>query len=200
MHNTVVIIIALSLSLGIYAVVAQRGANIVKLDTAAAAMSAIWGLLELGAACLGYGIGHLILSHEAETFRSILKAGRLAERPAQFWIRVLAGVLLAIVGIRMLLQAFRKKSFLEHRMERVDLQTDSLLSLRICLEALIVGIACGLLNTELILWLSTVFILSVFFAGIGYIGGRAYGALFTDQAVGLGGSILCLLGMLLQLQ
>lgn len=188
MHGLSVIIVALALSLGIYAAAAQRGANIVKLDTKTVVMSAIWGILEMGAACAGYGIGRLILTR-AET-----------SGPAQFWIKMMSGFLLILVGGRMLLQAFEKKTLLEHRMESVDLKHDSLLSLRICLQALFVGIACGLLDTQLVFWMIAIFVLSLIFAGIGYISGRAYGPFLINQAVGAGGVLLCLCGILLQIR
>lgn len=181
-----VIVIALALSLGIYGVVAKRGANLVKLDKKMAIMSAIWGLLELAAAMAGYGIGHWILTRELETDHS------------HFWVHVLAGVLLAVVGIRMLLQAFQKKTLLEHRMESVDMRGDALLALRICVQALIAGISCGLLSISFVTVVIAVFAFSIIFAVMGYIFGRAYGALFTDQAIGAGGVMLCILGVALQ--
>lgn len=182
-----VIVIALALSLGIYSAVAKRGANLVKLDTKMAIMSAIWGLLELAAAMAGYGIGRWILTREV-----------VAEH-SRFWVHVLAGFLLAVIGIRMILQAFKKKTLLEHRMESVDMRTDALLALRLCIQALIAGIACGLLTINFVAVIVAMFVFSVLFAVIGYIFGRAYGAMYTDQAVGIGGVMLCVLGVLLQI-
>ena len=99
----------------------------------------------------------------------------------------------------MLLQAFKKKTFLEHRMESVDIRTDVLLSMRTCLSALLLGIACGLLMVPLRGFLLSVFGFCGIFAGIGYVSGRANGAVWTDQAIGLAGSLLCLMGILLQI-
>ena len=98
----------------------------------------------------------------------------------------------------MLMQAFKKKSFLEHRMESVDIRTDVLLSMRACLSALLLGIACGLLLVPLKGFLLSVFGFCVLFAGIGYVSGRANGAILTDQAIGLAGGLLCALGIFLQ--
>ena len=161
-----IIIISLALALGTYGVAAQRGANLVKLDRYTLLMSALWGVLELVSAFVGYGTGRWILTREVVTEHNL------------YWVHVLAGVLLAAVGLRMLLQAFKKKSLFEHRMERVDIRADVLLSMRLCLQALFLGIACG---------------------GIGYVSGRANGAVLTDQAVGLAGSLLCILGICLQI-
>ena len=98
----------------------------------------------------------------------------------------------------MLLHAFKKKSFLEHRMERVDIKADVLLSLRLCAQALFLGVVCGLLMVPMRAFLMSVFGFSAVFAGIGYISGRANGAILTDQAVGLAGGLLCLMGIVLQ--
>ena len=128
-----IIIISLALALGTYGIAAQRGTNLVRLDRYTLLMSAIWGIMELAAAFTGYGAGRWILTREVVTEHNL------------YWVHVLAGLLLAAVGLRMLMQAFRKKSFFEHRMERVDIKADVLLSLRLCLQALFLGIACGLL-------------------------------------------------------
>lgn len=182
-----ILIISLALALGTYGIAAQRGANLVNLDRYTLLMSAIWGLVELAAAFAGYGIGRWTLDKGISSGHSV------------FWTHVLAGVLLAAVGIRMLLQAFKKKSFLEHRMERVDIRTDVLLSMRVCLQALFLGIACGLLMFPLKGFLLSVFGFCMVFAGIGYVSGRANGAILTDQAIGLAGGLLCALGVFLQI-
>ena len=174
-----IIIISLALALGTYGIAAQRGANLVKLDRYILLMSALWGIMELAAAFAGYGAGRWILTREVVTEHNL------------YWVHVLAGVLLAAVGLRMLLQAFKKKSLFEHRMERVDIRADVLLSMRLCLQALFLGIACGLLMLPMRGFLLSVFGLSAIFAGIGYVSGRANGAVLTDQAVGLAGSLLC---------
>ena len=182
-----ILIISLALALGTYGVAAQRGANLVKLDRNTLIMSALWGLLELAAAFTGYGAGRWIPANE------------IGANHSTFWTHVLAGVLLAAVGISMLMQAFKKKSFREHRMESVDIRTDVLLSMRTCMSALLLGIACGLLEVPLMGFLISVFGFCGIFAGIGYVSGRANGAVWTDQAIGLAGGLLCLMGILLQI-
>jgi putative Mn2+ efflux pump MntP len=182
-----ILVISLALALGTYGVAAQRGANLVKLDRYTLIMSALWGVLALAAAFAGYGMGRWVLAREISTDHSV------------FWTHVLAGVLLVMVGVMMLLQAFKKKTFLEHRMESVDIRADVLLSLRLCAQALFVGVSCGLLTVPMPVFLLSVFVFSAVFAGIGYVSGRANGALFTDQAIGIGGGLLCVLGIALQI-
>ena len=182
-----IIVISLALALGTYGIAAQRGANLVNLDRYTLLMSAIWGILELAAAFAGYGAGRWILTRQVVTEHSA------------YWTHVLAGVLLAAVGITMLMHAFKKKSFLEHRMESVDIRTDILLSMRTCLSALLLGVACGLLIVPMKGFLLSVFGFSAVFGGIGYVSGRANGAVLTDQAIGLAGGLLCALGVFLQI-
>lgn len=181
-----IIVISLAMALGTYAVAAHRGANLVKLDRYTLLMSAIWGALELASACAGYGAGRWIL------------AGELGNAHSIFRVRIIAGILLVAAGIRMLLQAFKKKTLLEHRMEHVDIKTDVILSLRLCVQALFLGIACGLMMLPMKGFLLSVFGFSAVFAGIGYVSGRANGAVLTDQAAGLAGGLLCLMGIVLQ--
>jgi putative Mn2+ efflux pump MntP len=150
-------------------------------------MSAIWGTLELAFALIGCMAGRWVLT------------SRIAAEQNRFWIHILAGVIMAAVGLRMLLQAFQKKTLLEHRMETVDIKADTVLSLRLCIQAMLLGISCGLLRLPVHILLISVFGFSAIFAGIGYVSGRANGALFTDQATGIGGALLCVLGIVLQI-
>ncbi len=180
-----ILMMALALSLEIFSVVAERGANIVKLDRKMTVMSLIWAALELLAAIIGYGLGVWVKNYEMTEYSS-------------FWIDVLAGVLLAAIGIRMLFTAFKHRTILEHRMENVDIQADALLSLRLCFQALLAGAACGISQFSLLLVIVAVFVLSMLFAVVGYVSGRAYGAQFSSKAVGVGGCLLCLLSLLIQ--
>ena len=182
-----ILVISIALALGTYGIAAHRGANLVKLDRYTAIMSVIWGSLELAFALIGCAAGRWILTD------------RIAAEQNRFWIHVLAGVLMAAVGLRMLLQAFQKKTLLEHRMETVDIKADTILSLRLCIQTMLLGISCGLLRLPIHILLISVFGFSAIFAGIGYVSGRANGALLTDQATGVGGGLLCILGIVLQI-
>ena len=182
-----IFVISLALALSTYGIAAHRGANLVKLDRYTVIMSAIWGGLELISALVGYAAGRWV------------EAGRIPAEQNRFWVHVLAGILMAAVGVRMLMHALQKKTPLEHRMETVDIKTDTVLSLRLCAQALFLGISCGLLQLPISILLFCVFGFSAIFAGIGYVSGRANGALFTDQATGIGGALLCVLGIVLQI-
>lgn len=186
MHTLFIILISMGLALGIYGVVVQRGANLVRIDFRMSLMSGIWALLELLASLTGYGIGRWILRFEVARERSV------------FWIHILAGLIFIAIGVRMLLQAFKKKTFLEHRMENIDIRADVLLSLRLCVHGFFAGIACGILCLHLPLLLCAVFIISAVSAVGGYITGRSWGVEPCGKAYAIGGGLLCLAGIALQ--
>ena len=123
-------LIALALAAGIYGSVLQSGANIVRLDRRMTWVSLAAGAIQLGASVLGYLAG-----------RRILIAG-VGGDEHRFWVRALGGVLLAMIGIRMLMKAFQKKTFFEHRIERIDMKKDVLADLQLCVYSALAGVAC----------------------------------------------------------
>ena len=162
-HILFIILISAGLAFGIYGVVVQQGANLVRMDMRTAAMGLVWGTIQLCASLAGYGTGRWILNFEMERERSI------------FWVNLLAGMILVCIGIRMLLKALQKKSFLEHRM------------------------ACGLLLYSLPVLLISAFAITVISAVGGYISGQIWGAEPCSRAFGIGGTLLFLTGIALQL-
>ena len=185
-HFIYIILISLSLALGIYGVVVQRGANLVRIDFRMSLMAVIWAGLELVASLFGYGIGTWILQFE------------MSRDQSTFWAHMFAGTVLIAIGVRMLFLAFRKKTFLEHRMENVDIRADVLLSLHLCMHGLFAGIACGILRLRLPVLLGAVFVISGVFAVGGYITGRTWGGEPSEKAYAIGGGLLCLIGIALQ--
>ena len=185
-HFIYIILISLSLALGIYGVVVQRGANLVRIDFRMSLMAVIWAGLELVASLFGYGIGAWILQFE------------MSRDQSTFWAHMFAGTVLVAIGVRMLFLAFRKKTFLEHRMENVDIRADVLLSLHLCMHGLFAGIACGILRLRLTVLLGAVFVISAVFAVGGYITGRTWGVEPSEKAYAIGGGLLCLIGIALQ--
>ncbi|MDO5133806.1 MAG: manganese efflux pump [Eubacteriales bacterium] len=186
-HTVFIILISASLALGTYGVVVQRGACLMRIDARTTLMAVIWGALELAAALLGYSVGSRVL---------LLEMGR---EHSTVWVRLIAGMILASIGIRMLCKAFRGRSFLEHRMENVNLRADALLSLRLCVHGCFAAIACGLLRCSLAHVLIAAFVINTGFAVIGYITGRVWGVAPSGKAYALGGSLLCALSIALQL-
>ena len=185
-HTIFVIVLAAALSLGVFAVAVQRGAMLVYIDRMTAIMSLIWGAVSLGMVCAGYGIGKWILGFD------------LGARDV-YWIHVVCGVFLAIAGIRMFYRALHKKTFIERRMEKVDVKHDSLLCLQITASTFIAGIACGLLEAGIVRVILAFFSISTGFAVFGYMNGRSNGPVWSDKAYLLGGAILCAAGIMLQI-
>ncbi len=181
-----VIMIAVGLAMAIYAVAAQKGASIVELDVRLIESSLIAGAMQFAAAIAGYGIGVWILSRE------------LTHESNLFWVHVAAGFLLAVIGIRMLMTAFQKHTILEHRMEKIDMKADTISFLHLTLNALVSGIACGLMEVNLIVMLAAIFVASNLFVIAGYLTGRAYGGESGSKAYAIGGGLLCIVGVCLQ--
>ena len=185
MRLLIIILIALGLALEELGVVAQRGAQVVNLDKKMTLMACIWGVFVLVSVAFGYYGGQWILTGDIGVKET-------------FWIHVVAGVFLALVGINMLIHAFRPGAVFEHRMESIDMKHDVVLGLRLLLYGILCGLSCGLLEFRFILVASIFFILSMAFVVIGYICGRSFGAELSGKAYAAGGGLLCILGVILQ--
>ena len=186
MHILFIILISAGLAFGIYGVVIQQGANLVRMDVRTGAMGLVWGAIQLCASLIGYGTGRWILKCE------------MGREHSAFWANLLAGLILAGIGVRMLKKKKKKKTFLEHRMEQLDIRQDFLLALRMCVHGLFAGIACGLLQYSLPILLICAFVISVISALGGYISGQIWGAEPCSRAFGFGGVLLFLIGIALQ--
>ncbi|MCR5295743.1 MAG: manganese efflux pump MntP family protein [Lachnospiraceae bacterium] len=181
-----VVVLASALSLGIFAMVVQRGALLVRFDRRTGAMAFIWGAISLLMTLAGYGIGRLVL------------LGDIGKRDV-FWVHVVCGIFLVLDGFRMFYRAFEKKTFIERRMEKVDMRQESLLCLQFAVSSMMAGIVCGLLEIGMIKVILSFFGLSTVSAVIGYFNGRANGPAYSDRAYLAGGVILCAAGVWLQL-
>ena len=113
-------------------------------------------------------------------------------------MNLLAGLILAGIGVRMLFKAFRKKTFLEHRMEQLDIREDLLPTLRLFVSGLLAGVACGLLEYDLPVVLISAFVISVVSSVGGYISGQIWGPAPCRKAFGIGGCLLFLVAIALQ--
>ena len=171
-------VVTAAIGLGIYGAVARRGANIVHLDLRMLWMALIWGALQLGAAGIGFGGAQFLLNEDLR-------------RGGSLWPRVLAVFLLITCGIRMILLGLHRKTLFEHRMEQIDMQQDVLLCLRCCGLAAAGGCVLGLLEYPFFALIPAAFCCSCLCTALGYLGGRAFGALRTDAAEIAGGILLC---------
>lgn len=180
-----VIMIAAALSLDIFGALCNRGALIVKMDRKVAGIVASCAGMQLAASCAGYGLGTLLLKNG------------MKEHSA-FWVHAFAGVLLAAIGVRMLVQAFRKNSTREHRMDDIDIKTDLMISLGQCINALLAGIACGIMTYNFLYMVIAVALGTALFAAVGYFSGRSFGLTPSHKAYAIGGGLLCLISIALQ--
>lgn len=185
-HTIFVIVLAAALSLGVFAVSVQRGAMLVYIDRLTALMSLIWGGISLIMVCAGYGAGKWILLCDLDS-------------RDMYWIHVVCGLCLAVSGARMFYRALRRKTFIERRMEKVDMKHDSILCLRITASTFVAGIVCGLLEAGIVRVILAFFFISTGSAVFGYMNGRSNGPVWSDKAYLLGGTILCAAGIMLQI-
>ena len=186
-HILFIILISAGLAFGIYGVVIQQGANLVRMDVRTLAMGLAWGAIQLCASLIGYGTGRWILNFE------------MGREHSSFWANLLAGLILAGIGVRMLMKALQKKTFLEHRMEKLDIREDVVLSMRLCAHGFFAGIAAGLLQFNLPLVLACAFVISSISAAGGYISGRVWGVELCGKAYAICGGLFCLVSIALQL-
>ena len=186
MEALFLLLITFSLAAGIYGSVLQSGANIVRLDRRMTLTGFAVGAIQLGASVLGYLIG-----------KRVLLAGIVGDGH-RFWARALGGVLLAMIGIRMLMKAFQKKTFFEHRIERIDMKKDVLADLQLCVYSALAGVACGVLGFNFLLFLLLIFIAALLSAIGGYVSGRANGAGHASFAYAIGGGLLCAVSVIIQ--
>ena len=185
-HILFILLISAGLALGIYGVVIQQGANLVRMDLRTTLIAVLWGALELAVTFAGCRIGKWLLLFETERHHSV------------FWVNLLAGLILAGIGVRMLFKAFRKKTFLEHRMEQLDIREDLLPTLRLFVSGLLAGVACGLLEYDLPVVLISAFVISVVSSVGGYVSGQIWGPAPCRKAFGIGGCLLFLVAIALQ--
>ena len=165
-HILFILLISAGLALGIYGVVIQQGANLVRMDLRTTLIAVLWGALELAVTFAGCRIGKWLLLFETERHHSV------------FWVHLLAGLILACIGVRMLFKAFRKKTFLEHRMEQLDVREDLLPTLRLFVSGLLAGVVVSSVG--------------------GYNSGQIWGPAPCRKAFGIGGCLLFLVAIALQ--
>ena len=74
-------------------------------------------------------------------------------------------------------------------MENIDIKHDTILSLQLCGNALLAGVACGLLEYSLLLVILAFFLAAVLFAVGGYVSGRSLGIAPSSKAYAIGGGL-----------
>ena len=186
MHALFIIMIAVALSLDIFGALCNRGALLVKFDKKVAEIVASCAALQLTSACVGYWLGSLLLQNGT------------TEHSA-FWVHAFAGVLLAAIGVRMLIQAFKKNGMTEHRMDEVDIRTDLKISLLQCINALLAGVVCGIMTYNFLYMVIAIALGTAIFAAVGYFSGRSFGPTPSHKAYAIGGGMLCIISIVLQL-
>jgi putative Mn2+ efflux pump MntP len=80
------------------------------------------------------------------------------------------------------------------------MKADVLQTLKLCVNSLLAGVACGIMRFNLLSVILTVFAATAVCSVIGYISGRVYGGEQSSRiADAVGGGLLCAVGVLLQI-
>lgn len=181
MELTEIILISIGLAMDAFAVSVCKGLSMKKMDWKKAIIIGLWfGFFQALMPAIGYFLGskfeHLIVS-------------------VDHW--VIFG-LLSFIGIKMIKESFSISS--ENCNDNVDFKTMLLLALATSIDALGVGITFAFLDTNLILAISLIGIITWIISVIGVKIGNRFGDKYESKAELTGGIILVLLGIKILLE
>lgn len=181
MELTEIILISIGLAMDAFAVSVCKGLSMKKMDWKKAIIIGLWfGFFQALMPAIGYFLGskfeHLIVS-------------------VDHW--VIFG-LLSFIGIKMIKDSFSISS--ENCNDNVDFKTMLLLALATSIDALGVGITFAFLDTNLILAISLIGIITWIISVIGVKIGNRFGDKYESKAELTGGIILVLLGIKILLE
>lgn len=171
-----IFLIGVGLAMDAFAVSICKGLSMKKINYKKAIIIALYfGIFQAIMPVIGYFLG--------TTFESLVTQ-------IDHWI---AFILLGIIGINMVKEAFSKES--ENCNDKVDFKTMILLAIATSIDALAVGITFAFLKTEI---LSAVIIIGVITFMLSLIGvkiGNKFGDKYEKNAEIFGGIILILMGI-----
>lgn len=103
-----------------------------------------------------------------------------------------AFILLVVIGINMIKEAFEKES--ENRNDNVDMKTMIVLSIATSIDALAIGITFACLKMHILMPVITIGVITFIISVIGVKIGNRFGDKYEKKAEIMGGVILILLG------
>lgn len=109
----------------------------------------------------------------------------------------LAFILLGIIGINMVREAFSKDEEIDNKL---DFKNLSVLGIATSIDALIVGITFAIMNVNIILASTAIMVVTFIMSMIGLKTGSIFGCKFEKKAEILGGIILILIGVKILLE
>lgn len=113
------------------------------------------------------------------------------------WI---AFILLSIIGIQMIVEAFKKEDEKEEDADKLDLKEYFMLAVATSIDALAVGISLAFLNVSLVKSISFIGIITFVLSFAGVFIGNKFGARFKKKAEIAGGVILILIALKILLE
>lgn len=136
-----------------------------------------FGFFQAGMPIIGWALGH-----QFERFIT----------PVDHWI---AFILLSIIGAKMLYDSITEDPTCPvETVDQIDLKELLLLSIATSIDALAVGITLAFLNTDIILSISLIGIITFFLSLLAVIIGNHFGNRLQSKAGILGGIVLILIG------
>ena len=109
----------------------------------------------------------------------------------------LAFILLGIIGVNMIREAFTKN---EEINDKLDFKNLSILGIATSIDALIIGITFAIMNVNILIASLIIFIVTFIMSIIGLKIGNIFGCKFEKKAEFLGGVILILIGIKILLE
>lgn len=113
------------------------------------------------------------------------------------WI---AFILLSIIGIQMIVEAFKKEDEKEEDADKLDLKEYFMLAVATSIDALAVGISLAFLNVSLVKSISFIGIITFVLSFAGVFIGNKFGVRFKKKAEIAGGVILILIALKILLE
>ncbi len=171
-----IFLIGIGLAMDAFAVSICKGLSMKKINYKKTIIIALYfGIFQAIMPVIGYFLG--------TTFESLVTQ-------IDHWI---AFILLGIIGINMIKEAFSKES--ENCNDKVDFKTMILLAIATSIDALAVGITFAFLKTEILSAVTMIGIITFILSLIGVKIGNKFGDKHEKNAEILGGIILILMGI-----
>jgi len=174
-------LIAIGLAMDAFAVSVCKGLSMKKMDWRKAIIIALYfGIFQAIMPTIGYVLG--------SAFESFITN-------IDHWI---AFVLLALIGISMIKESFSDEE--EKRNDKVDFKSMIVLAIATSIDALAVGVTFAFFDTNLLLSVSIIGIVTFILSILGVKIGNRFGDKFQNKAELAGGIILILIGLKILLE
>ncbi len=179
-----VLLISIGLSLDVFVASACLGAGFSKVRKKnLAGLSLLFGTMQL----LALVIGNIVTLFP---FSGAARSERIADRWEIFSVLIFVGL-----GIYMISKAARREEVPEKRRDVINWSATAALAALTSVDAFFAGIGFGILNTQTVLAVLSVFIVTVLEAVLGVYAGYWLGLKHNRKAYWIGGALLLISGV-----